>query len=87
MRLGEEERQRERTRGQGTKRMCKQTVRAGRMCKLCLRSEQVNFSCGGLQRPIPGSPIAGHGFPERELVCSRPPGGFLVESACKLPPN
>lgn len=44
-----------------------QGSQAGSMCKLCLWSEQVNFSWGGLQ----GQPRQSYSrprFPERELV-------------------
>lgn len=46
--------------------------RAGRMFKLCLLSEQVNFSCGSLRGPSPGNPMAGHGFPRESLLLEAP---------------
>lgn len=59
---------------------------ARRMSKLCLWSEQVNFLCGGLQGLAQA--ILWLATVSRERACCpRPPGGFLVESACKLPPN
>lgn len=52
------------------------------MSKICV-STKVNFACAALWGP--GHPTTGHkrGF----VLPTGPPGGFLVEFACKFPPS
>lgn len=67
------------------KEVCNKALRQGGCVSSVYGVSRLIFH-GAVCRASPGNPIAGQGFP-RESLLLEAPGRFLVESACKLPPN